>query len=217
MPIFQLTLDREFCRLEERSPVFQDVHRQVGHLTVPCRQTTRSLFCLHDPQTDVAPDRSLTPQCAFERSILNVSAIRISYRSLLRSSSTHEPSDPPLRVVFSVGRSLSPSFMFNRIPHMSRKERCIALTRDARCCFLRRCLTNRSRHTELTDSLFYRIQQGHHYPTRVQRARSNWSEHVPLDPYHPRSLAICRTPCLSDACAGSCLVRLDPLPGRTRT
>ena len=40
------------------------------------------------------------PQCAFEMSMLNVSAIRINYRSWLRSSSTCEPSDPPLRIVF---------------------------------------------------------------------------------------------------------------------
>ena len=30
-----------------------------------------------------------------------VSAIHITYRSLLRSSSMHEPRDPPLKVVFS--------------------------------------------------------------------------------------------------------------------
>jgi len=31
--------------------------------------------------------------------MINVSAIHINYRSWLRSSSTHEPSDPPLRIV----------------------------------------------------------------------------------------------------------------------
>ena len=36
-----------------------------------------------------------------------MSAIRINYHSLLRSSSTHEPSDPPLRVVnFAVCQAL---------------------------------------------------------------------------------------------------------------
>jgi hypothetical protein len=39
------------------------------------------------------------PQCAFKKSMLNVSAIRIKYRILLRSSSTHKLSDPPFRVV----------------------------------------------------------------------------------------------------------------------
>ena len=31
--------------------------------------------------------------------MFNVSAIHINYRSWLRSSSTHEPSDPPLGIV----------------------------------------------------------------------------------------------------------------------
>lgn len=39
------------------------------------------------------------PQCAFKVSMFNVSAIHINSRSWLRSSSTHEPSDPPLRIV----------------------------------------------------------------------------------------------------------------------
>jgi hypothetical protein len=39
------------------------------------------------------------PQYAFKMSMLNVSAIRIKLRSWLRSSSTHEPSDPPLGII----------------------------------------------------------------------------------------------------------------------
>ena len=39
------------------------------------------------------------PQCAFKNSILILSAIRIRYRNLQRSSSTREPSDPPCRIV----------------------------------------------------------------------------------------------------------------------
>jgi hypothetical protein len=39
------------------------------------------------------------PQYAFKMSMFNVSAIHINSRSWLRSSSTHEPSDPPLRIV----------------------------------------------------------------------------------------------------------------------
>ena len=39
------------------------------------------------------------PQCAFKVSMFNVSAIHINSRIWLRSSSTHEPSDPPLRIV----------------------------------------------------------------------------------------------------------------------
>jgi hypothetical protein len=49
---------------------------------------------------------TLMPQCAFKMSMLNVSAIRIKSRSWLRSSSTHEPSDPPLGIVLFQSRQL---------------------------------------------------------------------------------------------------------------
>lgn len=39
------------------------------------------------------------PQCAFETSMFMCPAVHMSTRNLLRSSSTHEPSDPPFRVV----------------------------------------------------------------------------------------------------------------------
>ena len=41
------------------------------------------------------------PQCAFETSMFMCPAVHMSTRNLLRSSSTHEPSDPPFRVVNS--------------------------------------------------------------------------------------------------------------------
>ena len=41
-------------------------------------------------------------------------AIHINSRSWLRSSSTHEPSDPPLRVVIFVSGERSPSGIVNR-------------------------------------------------------------------------------------------------------
>lgn len=41
------------------------------------------------------------PQCAFETSMFMCPAVHMSTRNLLRSSSTHEPSDPPFRVVSS--------------------------------------------------------------------------------------------------------------------
>lgn len=44
-------------------------------------------------------EKNSTPQCAFKISMFNVSAIHINSRSLLRFSSIHEPSDPPLRIV----------------------------------------------------------------------------------------------------------------------
>lgn len=40
------------------------------------------------------------PQYAFKMSMFMCPAVHINSRSLLRSSSTHEPSDPPLRVIF---------------------------------------------------------------------------------------------------------------------
>ena len=40
------------------------------------------------------------PQCAFELSMFMCPAVHKLTRNLLRSSSTHEPSDPPFRVVF---------------------------------------------------------------------------------------------------------------------
>ena len=39
------------------------------------------------------------PQCAFEMSMFMCPAVHMSTRSLQRPSSTHEPSDPPFRVV----------------------------------------------------------------------------------------------------------------------
>lgn len=40
------------------------------------------------------------PQCAFEMSMFMCPAVHKLTRNLLRSSSTHEPSDPPFRVIF---------------------------------------------------------------------------------------------------------------------
>ena len=42
------------------------------------------------------------PQYAFKMSMFMCPAVHINSRSLLRSSSTHEPSDPPLRVNFLI-------------------------------------------------------------------------------------------------------------------
>lgn len=40
------------------------------------------------------------PQCAFETSMFMCPAVHTTTRILLRPSSTHEPSDPPFRVMF---------------------------------------------------------------------------------------------------------------------
>lgn len=47
----------------------------------------------------MVPVVKLAPQCAFEELVIGCPAIHTDFRSLLRSSSTCEPSDPPLAVV----------------------------------------------------------------------------------------------------------------------
>jgi hypothetical protein len=44
-------------------------------------------------------DKIRNPQCAFEMSMFMCPAVHMSARNLQRPSSTHEPSDPPFRVV----------------------------------------------------------------------------------------------------------------------
>lgn len=41
-------------------------------------------------------------QCAFEILVFKISAVHTSYRIWLRSSSTYEPSDPPIRLEFFI-------------------------------------------------------------------------------------------------------------------
>lgn len=47
------------------------------------------------------------PQYAFKMSMFMCPAVHMSTRSLLRSSSTHKPSDPPLRVEFKIFLQIS--------------------------------------------------------------------------------------------------------------
>jgi hypothetical protein len=56
------------------------------------------MLSLLSPSDSRGSGKNPLPQCAFEMSMFNVSAIHINSRSWLRSSSTHEPSDPPLRM-----------------------------------------------------------------------------------------------------------------------
>ncbi len=66
---------------------------------VPMRGRASTRDCKPDPETGVAPGFT---RCRNMRSRCRCSmcpAIHINSRSWLRSSSTHEPSDPPLRVV----------------------------------------------------------------------------------------------------------------------
>lgn len=54
----------------------------------------------NDPEPGVPMDLTPLAQCAFEVSVFKVSAVHTNYRSWLRSSSIHEPSDPPIRLEF---------------------------------------------------------------------------------------------------------------------
>lgn len=47
----------------------------------------------------MVPRKNSIPQCAFEMLTIKVSAIQAKSHSLLCSSSIHEPSDPPHRIV----------------------------------------------------------------------------------------------------------------------
>ena len=55
---------------------------------------------LTDPETDVAPGMPGGRNMRSRYRCSMCPAIHINSRSWLRSSSTHEPSDPPLRVIF---------------------------------------------------------------------------------------------------------------------
>jgi hypothetical protein len=62
------------------------------------REQHAKLICM-SPSDRCGSGKNPLPQYAFKMSMFNVSAIHINSRSWLRSSSTHEPSDPPLRMV----------------------------------------------------------------------------------------------------------------------
>ena len=63
------------------------------------RDTEWVILVIMSPSDRCGSGKNPLPQCAFKVSMFNVSAIHINSRSWLRSSSTHEPSDPPLRIV----------------------------------------------------------------------------------------------------------------------
>jgi len=57
----------------------------------------------HRPSDRRAPGTEFPrAQCAFEISMFMCTAVHMSTRSLLRSSSIHEPSDPPFRVLYFI-------------------------------------------------------------------------------------------------------------------
>ncbi|KAL3073926.1 hypothetical protein niasHT_036014 [Heterodera trifolii] len=64
------------------------------------KQRTSRAFYGNDPEPGVPMDVTPMAQCAFECFVFKVYAVRTNYRSWLRSSSIHEPSDPPIRLKF---------------------------------------------------------------------------------------------------------------------
>ena len=67
---------------------------------VSWKKKTGSIDLVADPQTDVAPGWTRGRHVRSRYRCSMCSAIHINSRSWLRSSSTHEPSDPPPKVVF---------------------------------------------------------------------------------------------------------------------
>lgn len=86
------------------------------HHDAPCRPSAAErrnridtewvMLVFMSPSDRCGSGKNPLPQCAFKVSMFNVSAIHINSRSWLRSSSTHEPSDPPLRIVDLVVHNL---------------------------------------------------------------------------------------------------------------
>lgn len=72
------------------------------------RRRRRSPFCMRisDPQTDVAPSNTRGRDVRSKNQCSMCPAIHTKSRSWLRSSSTREPSDPLLRVVFCFSSEL---------------------------------------------------------------------------------------------------------------
>lgn len=72
---------------------------------------SRCIQCTTDPRVGVtaARESAAAAMCVRLVDVSGILAIHIPTRSLLRSSSTHEPSDPPLRVVYVIlSRSCRP-------------------------------------------------------------------------------------------------------------
>ena len=79
------------------------------------------VLVLHDAQTDMLPGEPGGAICVqrFDDSLS--SAIHITYRSWLRSSSMHEPRDPPLEVVLLFFLLTDPTVLRRRILEVLKK------------------------------------------------------------------------------------------------
>ena len=93
---------KQACTMEEGLP------RRVAPTTPKYR------VCISDPRVGVAAahESAAAAMCVRLVDVSGILAIHIPTRSLLRSSSTHEPSDPPLRVVLY---GITPGLFLSRL------------------------------------------------------------------------------------------------------
>ena len=93
-------------------------HRAFAMIQLPRGERKRHSFFINDPEPDVPKDIIPMAQCAFEFSMFKISAVHIIYRSWLRSSSTYEPSDPPIRLNnFRFNGKIEKMVVFLAAPH----------------------------------------------------------------------------------------------------
>ena len=87
---------------EDQKKVFKATRPEIGRESPErnCKEQKLRRFKIADPQTGVAPGWTRGRNMRSRYRCSMCSAIHINSRSWLRSSSTHEPSDPPLKVVF---------------------------------------------------------------------------------------------------------------------
>ena len=111
---------------EDQKKVFKATRPEIGRESPErnCKEQKLRRFKIADPQTGVAPGWTRGRNMRSRYRCSMCSAIHINSRSWLRSSSTHEPSDPPLKVVFffffvqrvcSRARSQSNNFFFSKM------------------------------------------------------------------------------------------------------
>ena len=90
------------------------------------RDKADAIVLISDPRVGVTAthESAAAAMCVRLVDVSGILAIHIPTRSLLRSSSTHEPSDPPLRVVLYILGLRRSVPTFNRLPPPLPRETC---------------------------------------------------------------------------------------------
>jgi len=86
------------CREIDKHPIVCILYNKMQFLLV----NLTTLNHVWSIQLLIKETNQYGPQYAFKMSMFMCPAVHMSTRSLLRSSSTHKPSDPPLRVEFFI-------------------------------------------------------------------------------------------------------------------